>query len=204
MKKLIYISVLMAVLLAACGPKATPTMSPADVQATAFAAAATMIAQTQAAIPTATAVPPTETPVPTLPAPPTLEPLPTSSLPTLVPTPVPHTGSCNGLMDIGASGGKLTPVVFKNATKFNVTLTIGISSPNKFGQCGMIARALGKNATADVDVPYAFDGPCYWITAIIDPGGTHSKYVYGKAACINGTDKWVLEVTNDMVKVVTP
>ena len=64
MKKLITISMLVAVLLTACGPKATPTMNPADVQATAFAAASTMVALTQAAIPTATPIPPTETPVP--------------------------------------------------------------------------------------------------------------------------------------------
>ncbi len=204
MKKLIYISVLMAVLLAACGPKATPTMSPADVQATAFAAAATMIAQTQAAIPTATALPPTDTPVPTLPAPPTPLPLPTSSLPTLVPTPIPHTGSCNGMLDIGASGGKLTPVVFKNASKYNVTVTIGISQPNKFGQCGMISRALGKNESSSVDVPYAYSGPCYWISAIVDPGGRNSKFLSGNPSCFNGADKWAVVINNDKILVVTP
>ncbi len=42
---------------------AEPTVSPMDIAGTAQAAAFTMIAQTQAALPTGTTVPPTETPV---------------------------------------------------------------------------------------------------------------------------------------------
>ena len=52
-------------MLSACGPEPEPTMSAADVQGTAVAAAWTMVAETQAAIPTATPIPPTETPLPT-------------------------------------------------------------------------------------------------------------------------------------------
>ena len=65
-----------ALLLTACGPQGTPTLAPVDVNNTAMAAAVTMVAQTQAAIPTNTPIPPTETPSPT--------PLPTF---TLVPPP---------------------------------------------------------------------------------------------------------------------
>ncbi len=204
MKKLIFTAVLLTVLLSACGAQTPPPPTP-DVLATANAAAATMIAQTQAAQPTATQVPPTETLAPTPTLAPTLPVPPTSSIPTLPPTQPPsNTGAnCNGMMDVGASG-RTTPVMFKNDTKYPVTLTIGISSPNKFGQCGMISRAMGKNGSASADVPFSYDGPCYWITAIIDPGGKNSKYVYGKAACINGDDKWDLIVTENIVKVVTP
>lgn len=203
MKKLISLAMLLTVFLSACGAQTPATPTP-DVLATANAAAATMIAQTQAAMPTATSIPPTNTPEPTPTLAPTLALPPTSSIPTLPPTQPPSAGTnCNGMMDVGASG-RTTPVMFKNDTKYPITLTIGISSPNKFGQCGMISRALAKNGSTSVDVPYAYDGPCYWITAIIDPGGKNSKYVYGKAACINGDDKWDLIVTNDMVKVITP
>jgi hypothetical protein len=203
MKKLISLAMLLTVILSACGAQTPATPTP-DVLATANAAAATMIAQTQAAMPTATPIPPTNTPEPTPTLAPTLALPPTSSIPTLPPTQPPSAGTnCNGMMDVGASG-RTTPVMFKNDTKYPITLTIGISSPNKFGQCGMISRALAKNGSTSVDVPYAYDGPCYWITAIIDPGGKNSKYVYGNSACINGDDKWDLIVTNDMVKVATP
>ena len=66
-KKIIPVLAAMAILVAACAPAqpAVPTLSPENVQGTAVAAAWTMVAMTQAAIPTATPLPPTETPSPT-------------------------------------------------------------------------------------------------------------------------------------------
>jgi len=71
---------ILSLLLGACGSSAPNenTISPEDTQATAVAAAFTIVAETQAAIPTDTAIPPTDTPVPT--------PLPTE---TLAPSPTP-------------------------------------------------------------------------------------------------------------------
>ena len=54
LKKILPILIALVVLLTACAPQAAPTMSPADVQGTAVAAAWTMVAATQAAIPTNT------------------------------------------------------------------------------------------------------------------------------------------------------
>ena len=75
-------------IISACGAEPVPTMSAVDVQLTAVAAAFTVVAQTQEAIPTATPLPPTETASAT--------PLPTNtsaSLPTLqatfTPAPIP-------------------------------------------------------------------------------------------------------------------
>src|SRR5512147_1211738 len=73
---------LIALIAGACAPQAAPTMNAADVQSTAVAAAFTMIAQTQAAMPTATPLPPTEAPTNT--------PMPTNTpvdLPTLAVSP---------------------------------------------------------------------------------------------------------------------
>src|SRR5271157_2153248 len=65
-------------LLSACSTKAVPTVDPALVQASAVAAASTMLAMTQDAMPTATPIPPTvaatDTPQPT----PTIPLLPTN------------------------------------------------------------------------------------------------------------------------------
>jgi len=78
------IGVVLSVLASACAPQATPTINPVDVQNTAVAAAFTMVAETQLAIPSATPLPPTETasptPLPTLtqPASPTFDALNTS------------------------------------------------------------------------------------------------------------------------------
>ncbi|NOH03527.1 MAG: hypothetical protein HND47_16975 [Chloroflexi bacterium] len=65
MKKILPILAALALFVAACGQPAAPTMSPEEVQGTAVAAAWTMVAMTQASIPTATPPPPTETPSPT-------------------------------------------------------------------------------------------------------------------------------------------
>ena len=65
-----------ALIISACGTQATPppTIDPVDVQNTMAAAALTMIAETQAAVPTLTpTATPTDTPVPTV----TVPPLPT-------------------------------------------------------------------------------------------------------------------------------
>lgn len=68
--KVLLIALAAILILGACAPQATPTSNPQDVQHTAEAAAFTMVAETQAAIPTNTPVPPTAaetaTPLPTV------------------------------------------------------------------------------------------------------------------------------------------
>ena len=64
-KTLLTISIV-ATFVSACGAEpAPPTIAAVDVQNTAVAGAFTIVAQTQAAIPTATPLPPTETPTQT-------------------------------------------------------------------------------------------------------------------------------------------
>jgi hypothetical protein len=76
-------------LASACGPQGTPTASPVDIGNTAQAAALTMVAETQAAVPSATPFPPTNTAAPTLPPTSTSLPLPTSETPGSIPTGAP-------------------------------------------------------------------------------------------------------------------
>jgi hypothetical protein len=61
-RNVLIVSVLFILLVSACGSQPTPTANPADIQATSQAAAFTMVAQTQQAIPTPTQIPPTEIP----------------------------------------------------------------------------------------------------------------------------------------------
>jgi len=85
---------ILSLLISACGSTTAvePTKSPEDIQSTAVAAAFTIVAETQAAIPTNTPVPPTNTPEPTplptdtpVPSPTALE-LTTVESPTVIPT----------------------------------------------------------------------------------------------------------------------
>src|SRR5574341_2099696 len=84
MKQVNVISIVfvIGILVSACGATpAVPTINAVDVQNTAVAVALTLVAQTQAAIPTSTPLPATETPTET--PPPTDTP---QALPTLAPT----------------------------------------------------------------------------------------------------------------------
>ncbi|NWF62885.1 MAG: hypothetical protein HXY38_01140 [Chloroflexi bacterium] len=170
-KKIIPTLTLLAVLLAACGGQpAEPTLSPEEVQGTAISAAFTMVAQTQAAIPTATPLPPTETPSPT--------PLPTF---TLVPTATPdfallptatqattsNTGGiCGGVINLGEAGPQ-SNVRFENDSGGTVGLSLFMYTPNDFGQCGSFPSnpyVLQKNGTLTVSLPKGNYYAYAWIT----------------------------------------
>ena len=169
MKRLIYFSVLAAVLLAACGARAAPTLSPADVQGTAFSAASTMVAMTEAAIPTATPLPPTPTATATLAVTNTLPPLPTSATlalpPTLAPTQASGgTGSCVKPLNMGEAG-PTSPVLIQNQSGGTLNLSLNLWKPNPFGQCGALSYSnVGKGATILVQLPGGSWFAYAWIT----------------------------------------
>ena len=81
------LALVITLLISACGaaPQATPTINLTDRQSTAIAAAVTILAETQAAIPTAT-LPPTVTATNTPASTVTLPPIPTAG-PTFTPLP---------------------------------------------------------------------------------------------------------------------
>src|SRR5436190_6727614 len=88
-RNVLLIGVVLILLVSACAPQAAPTANALDVQHTAEAGAFTMVAQTQAAVPTATPVPATETSLPTALLTDTPPPLPTSGTQTVFPTGIP-------------------------------------------------------------------------------------------------------------------
>jgi len=182
LKKTITVLLVLTAFLTACGPEATPTMSPADVQGTAVAAAWTVVAETQAAIPTATPEPPTATPSPT--APPTFTPaLPTSGTPgalttptqsvVLAPTSTSASGeSCLVALDMGEAG-PMKRVRIENQTGGPLNLSLTLWQKNAFGQCGALSWSnVGKNAKMIVEIPSGDWYAYAWITL---PGGGSSE-----------------------------
>ena len=190
----------LTMIISACGAQATPTVNPADIQNTAMAAALTMLAETQAAIPTATPVPPTEAPTQT--ALPTITPL---SLPTLQvsPTTAPASNSGNGdpcaNRQLGVDmQGKPTKIRILNTTKSPVTVSIYLNE-TELGACGYRSYKLAKGGDVVMtDVVYG----CYSIWAWSDdPKG---KFNSSGGGCINNPDKWTFEVNTATVKFVGP
>lgn len=153
LKRILPVLLAISVLLTACGPQGTPTMTSADVEGTAVSSAWTMVALTQLAIPTATPIPPTDTPSPT--------PLPTETplasptldqifLPTATQAAV---GDCLAPLNM-AEAGPTVPIRIENETGGTIT---GISfnlSTNAFGQCGALSYAnIPNNGTLRIDLP---------------------------------------------------
>jgi hypothetical protein len=149
----LFIGVVLSLLVSACGAQATPTVNPVDVQNTAQAAAFTMVAQTQQAIPTATPLPPTQaptlTPLPTntLLASPTLDPLiptpvgltitPQANIPTFTPQ-ASGSGSdpCNQALT--AWDGPSANLNIVNETRPRGTIILSLYVVTELGQCGYL------------------------------------------------------------------
>lgn len=166
-KKIIPTLALLAVIVTACGGgQAEPTLSPEQVQGTAISAALTMVAATQAAVPTNTPLPPTEMPSPT--------PLPTF---TALPSPTPDfallptatqaaasSGEDNCLHPINrGEAGPTSNVRFENQSGGAVSLSINLRT-NLFGQCGAETYILKDKEKLNVLIPKGEYWAWAWIT----------------------------------------
>jgi hypothetical protein len=174
LKKILPILLALTVLLTACGAQGTPTMAPEDVQNTAVAAAWTVVAMTQAAIPTATQLPPTETPSPT-PLPtftaepliiPTLEPL---TLPTNTSAPS-DPNNCNKPLNLGEAG-PTNKMRIENNTGGQINISLNLAT-NAFGQCGALSYSVPKNGSQVINLPKGSWWAYAWITYANGTSGT--------------------------------
>jgi hypothetical protein len=195
-RKTVICAILLAVLMSACGAPATPTIDGLSVQNTAIAAAFTVVAQTQAALPTNTTIPPTETPTPLptdTPAPsPTLDALATPTvilLPTDLPTftPQPSTSSSNPCnKPLLSWQGPSASFTIVNETKPAGKIVLMMSVLTKAGECGYL------HIYSD-----SFTGPAgsYSAAAFVD--GKKSFKVFG-AFDIQALS-WKIIVRNDVI-----
>lgn len=205
MKHLSTLTVILVITLviSACGAPAVPTVNPVDVQNTAAAAAFTMVAQTQAAIPTATPLPPTETPTETPAATNTPLALPTLEF-TLTPTTAASSGG-NASVDpcanrqLSPKKGRETKIRVVNGTKVTITVSMYLNETEGQGECGWRSFTLSRNN--DIVFTDLVQG-CYNLWAWSDdPKG---KFNSNGGGCINNPDKWTFEVTAATIKFTGP
>jgi hypothetical protein len=201
MKKFLFSILVSVFFLSACGPEAEPTMSAEDVQGTAEAAAWTMVAETQAAIPTATPIPPTETPSPTPVLPTnTVAPLVSPTQPLVVQptnTPASSANECDKVM-AASPDGPHTTLLISNETKAPITITIGLLK-TPFGECGYRSYSITKNNSTRVDVPQG----CYWAYAWVNDSKNPTT-VQGGGYCMNNSDKWTMIVRKGQIILNPP
>jgi hypothetical protein len=194
--KVLSIVVAALLLLSACAPQATPTANPLDVQHTAEAAALTMVAQTQAAIPT-------NTPFPTETATPLPSPTPIASLtltsdpfavntPTGIPTLFAQQPTATSSGDTAAETCNKTLTEWQGITvNFNVvnetrpqgTVVLSLYVVTPLGECGYLA-----------DVTQGPAGT-YSAGAFVD--GRQSFKVFGGFTVQGGN--WDIVIRNDRI-----
>lgn len=197
MKKVLPLILGITVLLAACGPKATPTIDAASVNATAVAMAYTMAAQTQAAIPTATnTLEPTATFTPPPPTPTFF------SLPTLAATATKAAsgeGPCYHAIMPDPPGRKFTARIWnsnKAPVSGNICLYDDISN---HGVTGVIGISLGRNADTSLSIPQGCYSAYFWVN---DPKAPSTAS--GSGLCVNNSDKWTFKITANNVQLLPP
>jgi hypothetical protein len=198
---------LLAIFISACGAQQVPTVSSADVQHTAEAAAFTMVAQTQEAMPTATPLPPTEIPTNTALPTDTAAPLPTLDTTvatlgaTLAPTNVPASGNattdpCATRILAASPKGKPTIIRIANLTKAAVNVSLYLEQTAGAGECGYRGYVLSK--LSDVLITDVVQG-CYDLWAFSKDGEKVHVNAFG-GGCINNPDKWTFEIHENSIK----
>lgn len=196
--------VLTALVLSACGAEPPPpTMNAADVQNTAVAAAMTMIAETQAAVPTATPLPPTDTPTQTPLPTDTAVPLPTLNV-TLTSTTAPTSSSAGGdpcaNRVLAPKKGRATIIRVVNTTNVTVRVSLYLNETAAHGECGYRGFDLAKNN--DIVYEDLVQG-CYnlWAWSL---DNKKAFQVASGSSCINNPDKWTFEVRENTIKFAGP
>jgi hypothetical protein len=189
-------------ILSACGARgalATPTVNAVDLQSTIAAVAYTVVAETQAAIPTATPLPPTETPtntpVPTM----TFPPLPASGV-TLTPVPNGNSGGgdpCINKVMPASLQGKTIKIRINNTTKAALAISVYLNQTTSQSQCGY--RTYNVEPGQAVVINDLVEG-CYTLWAWNpDPKGYF--IVTNGTNCLDTSDTWVFSISTSSIKL---
>src|SRR5215216_4594796 len=193
--------VMMMLVLSACGAQAAPpTVNPVDLQSTMAAAAFTMVAETQAAIPTATPPPPTATFTNT--------PAPTDTVPPLPPagatlTPIPNGNSGGGDPCINqvlpaTLVGNPVKIRINNTTKVALSFSIYLNQTTPQGKCGY--RAYNLDPEQALVLNDLVEG-CYTLWAW-NPDPDSYFIVTNGTTCINDSDDtWVFDISKGSLRL---
>jgi len=201
-------SVLILVLMIAlstsgCGAKATPppTVNPLDLQSTIVAAAFTVVAETQAAIPTATPIPPTptftDTPVPTN----TIPPLPASGV-TLTPVPNGNSGGgdpCVNKVLPAVLQGETVKIRINNSTKAALAISVYLNQTVPQSVCGY--RTYNVDPGQSVVINDLVEG-CYTLWAW-NPDPKDYFIVTNGTTCLANSNPWVFDISTSSIKLRT-
>lgn len=192
---------MIALTLSACGAsaEATPTVDPVDLQSTVAALAFTMIAETQAAIPTATPSPPTAT-ITEIPAP-TNTFLPLPALGEAL-TQIPNSDSGGGDPCIdkvlpASLQGEAVRIRLTNSTKATVAVSVYLQQTTANSQCGYRSYNLTPGQSIVINDLVA---GCYTLWAW-NPISEDYFIVTNGTTCIDGSDNWAFDISTRDIRL---
>jgi hypothetical protein len=201
-----YLSILTLVLLSAlimsaCGAQATPipTIDVVEMQNTVAAVAFTMLAETQAAIPTATPPPPTPTFTDTPVATDTSLPLPFADV-TLTPVPNSNSGGedpCINQVLPATLVGNRVKIRINNTTRTTVSFTIYLNQTTPQGKCGYRAYTIDPGQALILND--LVEG-CYTLWAWNPDPETYFMVTNG-TNCIDTLDTWVFDISTGSIRL---
>ena len=198
-----YFSILTLVLMStliisACGARgtqATPTLNAVDIQSTAAVVAFTMVAETQAAIPTATPTATfTNTPAPTN----TLLPLPSSQV-TLPPVPNGNSNSgdpCINKVLPASLQGKTIKIRIDNPTKATLMLSVYLLQTGPQSECGYRSYTLAPQQSLVIND--LVEG-CYTLWAWNTDPDSYFIVTNG-TSCLDNSNSWAFDISTSSIR----
>ncbi len=203
MKKFSILTLLLmiTIIISACGAGGTqpaPTFNAVDIQNTVIAAALTVVAETQAAIPTATPPPPTATFTDTPAATSTVPPLPTLDG-TFTSVPSGNSGGddpcINKVLPASLIG---VPVRMRidNSTRATVSVSVYLQQATPQSECGYRSYTLEPGQF--VVINNLIEG-CYTLWAW-DPDPDNYFIVTNGTSCIDSSGTWAFDITTSSIK----
>jgi hypothetical protein len=191
--------VILTLLISGCGGQPAPTAAPIDFEGTVAAAAFTVIAETQEALPTATPIPPTATFTET-------------SLPTLTSIPLPSAEVTTTPASSGNAGGsdpcvnKTLPntlqgnpirIRLNNSTKAKLSVTVYLNQTVPQSVCGY--RSYTIDPQQSLVLNDLVEG-CYTIWAWNPDPDTYFIATNG-TNCLDVSDSWVFDISTSTIKL---
>jgi len=192
------IFVTLLIIGACAAPQAAPKVDPVELQITAIVAASTLMAETQAAIPSATQPSPTtavtDTPVPTN----TFIPLPTLGA-TFTPSPVVQSNSdpCINNVLPDSLTGQTIKIRIDNPTKSTINLTVYLQQARPQAVCGYRAYVL---AAGDSLVINDLVEGCYSLWAW-NPEPDEYFMVTNGTSCLDSSNSWTFDILPNSIRL---
>ena len=196
---------IITLIISGCGARggqATPTVNAVDLQSTIAVAAFTIVAETQAAIPTATPPPPTETPTNT-PAPTvTFPPLPASQV-TLTPVPNSNSGGgdpCINKVLPASLQGETVKIRINNSTKAALAISVYLNQTVPQIVCGYRTYTIEPGQSLILND--LVEG-CYTLWAWNPDPQAYFIVTNGASSCIDNSETWVFDISTSSIKLRT-